>query len=510
MHWLTLPSPKAAQPPAFLDLAGAKSWLATQPQAQPLLMQRALSTQIDAIDAGQLAPAQAVELLDFLHHSVVPTQASLEVRYARKALPMPADEERIFGAAQELWSQLGIAYLRRAPHLAPAEKCPLLLRAANAFRMAEYCHFLAGRECPPLLDQLLFAVLIHGESSGILRQAVADPDLPHLGEANIAGLLAWAFLLRLLDPYRLTSAQLTVANRALSRWRELCSFHAAADPSPKVQGIALAAQFDVKLPEGTPVWLNIRSVSRKIQARLDALRRGETPEALKLGRELSASACIRLLLDIEQRLQLQPATASMESGELLLVFGAEHAFSVFTDEYLNPSSGMDVTSGSLSNQRMAVFGFDQVSRLPTAVRKLDIPGETWTLAAGRASRASWAGARRLAPCLVANTLAGQPRLGVLRALLCDGEATLKGRIDWYGGTVEAYRLQQQGLREQKLPRVAVFLLREATQMSLILPSNAPIRPGIGLALEGHLIQHLVPTEVIERGIDFVRYACRPG
>jgi hypothetical protein len=98
--------------------------------------------------------------------------------------------------------------------------------------MAEYCHFLAARECPRLLDQLLFAVLTQAESSGQLRKALPDPDFPQFGEANIAGHLSWAFMLRLVDPYRLSAAQLAVANRAISRWRELASFQAIPDDDP--------------------------------------------------------------------------------------------------------------------------------------------------------------------------------------------------------------------------------------------------------------------------------------
>ena len=171
---------------------------------------------------------------------------------------------------------------------------------------------------------------------------------------------------------------------------------------------------------------------------------------------------------------------------------------------------MDVQSESLSNQRMAVFGFDRVSRLSTAVQKLQIPTEAWAMTDGIAIRQAADGPRRLAPCLVATVRSGQAQLGVLRGLMADADGSLKAKLDWYGGTIEAYRLQQPGLREHKLPRIAVFLLSEGQQMSLLIPSNAPIRPGIGIALEGPFIQHLVPIEVVERGIDFVRYSCRPG
>ena len=105
--------------------------------------------------------------------------------------------------------------------------------------MAEYCHFQAARECPELLTRLLFEVLAQASQRGLLQQPLADPDFPHLGEANIAGHLSWAFLLRLIDPYHLSANQLVVANRAISRWRELCDFQFEPDKDPKSQTVDL-------------------------------------------------------------------------------------------------------------------------------------------------------------------------------------------------------------------------------------------------------------------------------
>ncbi|MFZ2266444.1 MAG: hypothetical protein WAV95_02590 [Azonexus sp.] len=510
MDWLNLPAPESDRQPAFQDLASAKLWLGAQPKAQPLLMQSVLGEQLDALDAAQLPPALAVELLNLLHGAIIPVQASLEVRFTRKALPMPNEEERIFAAAQKLWTRLGIAYLRLAPHFAPREKCPLLFRAANAFRMAQFAHFQASRECPAQLDELLFSTLIQAADAGILRQPHSDSAFRHFGEANIAGLLAWAFLLRLVNPYHMTAAQLTVANRTISRWRELCNFQMDAEHAAPALDIPLAERFGARLPDSVPQYLNIQPVVRKIHARVVSLRAGETPESLKLGRELSGTACIRLLGDIEQRLRPPTKTLDRESGQIILAFGAEHAYAVFREELLNPEAPMDVQSDSLSNQRMALFGFDQVARMPTAVQRLKIPGEPWTLENGQAIRQPEAGPRRLAPCLISANRSERPQLGVLHALLGDASGTLTAKLEWYSGTVEACRLQQPGLRDTKLARVAVFLLNQDGQMSLVLPNNAPIRPGIGLALEGSTMHHLVPTEVVERGIDFVRYACRPG
>lgn len=219
MHWLTLPEPRKDVKQAFHDLASAKAWLATQPQTQPMLMLNAIGEQIDAIEASTLPPTQAIELLNLLRSAAIPGQTAIESRYIRKALPMATEDERCFELAQKLWLRFGVAYLRLAPHFPPAEKVLPLQRAACAIRMSQYCHFQAARECPITINRLLFAVLTQAESAGILRQTLTDPDFRHLGEANIAGHLAWAFMLTLIDPYRLSAAQLTVANRAISRWR---------------------------------------------------------------------------------------------------------------------------------------------------------------------------------------------------------------------------------------------------------------------------------------------------
>lgn len=510
MHWLNLPAAEPSRASAFADLASARAWLAAQPQAQPLRMLELLGEQINALDAAQLVPALAIEQLDLLHGATVTALGSLESRYTRKPLPLPADEQQIFAASQQLWTRLGIAYLRLAPHFAPKDKCRPLFRAAHAFRTAEFCHFQAACACPPLLDRLLFAVLQQAESAAILRLPLSDRDLPHLGEGNIAGILAWAFLVRLIDPYRLTGPQLNVANRALSRWRELCSFHGEADQGRRARDIPLALLFGGELPEGMPRWLGIRSIARKIEARIEALHNGETPESLRLGRELSGTACIRLLTDIDHYLQARVLRPSGESGQVDLAFGPENAYAVFTGTRLNPDASMDIGSAALANERMAVFGFDRVSRMPTAVRRLEIPSEVWQVSDGLASRSPEAGERRQAPCLIAAPAARQARLGVLRGLLVDAGGQLGGNLDWYDAQIEACTLKPLGPREEKMPRVAAFLLHEGSKLSLLLPGNAPVRPGIGLALEGGTLEHLVPLEVIERGIDFVRYACRPA
>lgn len=508
MHWLALPEPRKNITLAFHDRDSARAWLAGQPQAQALHMVAALGLQIEAIDGAALPPALALELLNVLRTAAIPAQTNLETRYFRKALPMLEEDQRSFDLAHGLWTRLGVAYLRLAPQFPPAAKGLPLNRAACAFRMAEYCHFQAAHQCPELLDQLLFGVLAQAESNGLLRQPLADPDFPHLGEANIAGHLAWAFLLRVLDPYRLTSAQLVVANRAISRWRELCAFQVEPDHSAKSQAIDLLPLLGGPLPEGIPRWLEIRSVARKIRQRVEALKAGESPESLKLGRELSPAACIRLLNELDSSLRSSQRAGSTEIGEVEIAFGGEHAYALLKGERLNPDADLDAASSALAHKRMEIFGFDRLSQMPTAVKKLNVPTETWTMVDGMALRpAELQAPRRLSPCLVASTQRGKPRLGVLFGLQTTAAGALTGGLSWYDDKLEACHLKR-GAAQLGLPKTPAFLLRSADAVSLILPANAGVRLDVGLALEGASLTHLVPAEVIERGVDYVRYSCR--
>lgn len=508
MHSIPLPEAGHDLTPAFADAATARAWLAGQPATQPLALLAAITEQVAAIDGSHLAPPLAVELLNLLRTGAMPALEAIAPRYLRKPLPMAADDLRHFELAQRLLLGLGIAYLRRVPELGAAERALPLNRAACALRMAQYCHFAAARECPPLLDRLLFAVLAAGEADQLLGAGLADPDFPHFGQANIAGHLAWAFILRLIDPYRLSAAQLTVANRAISRWRELATFQTAPDDDPRAHSVDLSPFGGGALPAGIPRWLEVRRIVRKIEQRIAGLEGGETPENLKLGRELSAAACIRLLRDIELGLESHARPDATEIGDIELAFGAEHAFSVFTGEALNTPGSLDAASASLAHQRVAMFGFDRLSSMPTAVKKLNIPGEMWTLVDGRALRpADRAGARRLSPCLIAAIRDELPRLGVMGGLQIKADGALSAELTWYDEAVEVCRMARPAGREQQ-PATPVFLLHDGPAMSMIVPATAGVRLFSKVALDGCAHGHVAPTEVLERGVDFVRYAVK--
>jgi hypothetical protein len=207
------------------------------------MMQSLLLREIEALDASELPPTDLLPLIDFLRSTAIPVQEVLEPRFLRKPLPMTPLDQKIFETSHQLWTRLGIAYLRIAPHFAPADRLHPLHRAASTFRLAELCYLQAAKECPVQLDRLLFATLAQAEQIGLQRQPVPDSDFRHLGDSNIAGHVAWAFLLRLIEPYALSVHQMAVASRALSRWRELAGFQAMPDSDPKAQAVPLSTRY---------------------------------------------------------------------------------------------------------------------------------------------------------------------------------------------------------------------------------------------------------------------------
>jgi hypothetical protein len=283
----------------------------------------------------------------------------------------------------------------------------------------------------------------------------------------------------------------------------LANFQAVPDNDPKAQAIALDSLFGCAIPEGLPRFLDVRPIVRKIRHRLEALQAGESPESLKLGHELSSAACIRLLYDMRTCLTRHSSTPATEVGEVALAFGTENAYTLYAGKPLN-SEGLGAKSATLAHQRVALFGFDRLSHLPNAVRKLDVPSETWSLVDGMAVRQIDAGERHLTPCLVATATEKGVRLGVLLALRAASDDALRAQLSWYQDEISAGFIRRSSGTPSTIP---VFTLSRAGKTYLIAPGNAGIKLDVGLTLEEASPSHLTPTEVSERGTDFVRYLC---
>ncbi len=508
MNVAELPPLGTAPALAFADKAGARAWLADQPQADPVPMLHALDGQLRALAAADLPAEQALPLVSVLRLAAVPILLEVDQRFIRKALPLPPADQEIFSASQSVWQALAQADLRRAACLEGVAAAPGVLRAAMAVRHALYACFLAAQAIPPSLEHLLLATLQCAHDARVLDHVLRDPDFADLGDQTIAGELIWAVLLRVLDPYHWSAPQLSVANRAIRRWRTLLRFQALPADDPKAVQISLARLFPDREIASLPGWIDVRPLLRKIRQRQEALTAGESPEALKLGNELSAAACQRLLSDMALGLRQMPLRRSLENRRAAFCFGGEHAYAFFLNRYLNKTAA-EVKAAAVAHQRMEIFGFDEMSRLPGQQLQVEIPSETWEIVDGVARRPLNAGARRLSPALLAGRDGeGQKRLGVLHALVAD-DVQLVGRVVWFAGTVAASYIEGIVKHGMPIPKYPVFLIRNDQDQMLIAPPNAGLAPGAKVKFADGELAPVILQEVRERGADFVGFACQP-
>lgn len=508
-----LPDPDSSLISSLRDAAEARIWLANQSQVQPLRLLRALIKELRAIDHCVNDALVRLELLDVLRPSLIEAQATALIRYAHKPLPLLKDEQEAFELARDLWHALAIAYLRVLPLLAPGIMLQALYRAASAMRQVLNCHFVSGIEVPPDHSRLLYELLVTAESQGLQRIELIDPDYPHQGQTTIAGDLAWSFLLLFSDPYRFSSAQLAVLNRAFGRWGGLASFQAEPSTERRPKTISLLPWLGgAEIGEGQPRWLDIRPVVRKIRHRIESLQAGESPEKLKLGRELSTTACIQLMRDLDDVLRPNPAASGdfIDAATVDLVFGHEHLYWLLAGKPLAESK-LTVKSDSISYDRLAVFGFDN------AVNRIDhagdtrVPAETWTVEDGWILRAAPAGCQVIAPLLVGvrPNKEEKAQLMVLTGLRQTSEGWLAAHVKRLPTPAQTAIVSVPALPGTQT-RMPVFLVpkegAEGLQPTICLPAGSGLRQGSLLALEGSSTTlHIRLCEIVARGSNFVRF-----
>lgn len=508
-----LPDPVSCDPPEFADATAARRCVAGLPLAQGLECAAQLIGLVQAVDANEQSAETRLALLDVLRHTALQIQAGLEGRFTRKALPLPPDAAEDFALTCRLWHALAIAYLRTIPaRLGPDAKLPLH-RAAVMLRQEQYFYFLAGYEVQDSVHQYLYDILLAAEESHLLREPVADPDLGFAEDSHIAGHIAWAFLLNAVNPYALSLGQLAVTNRALSRWRDLAGFQTIPGADAKAKVVALPFILPrIDMPDGALRWIDVRPVVRKLRKRAESLETGETPESLKLGRELTSLGCLALMHSLEKSLILVEPPDHRRSLPVSLAFGAEQAYVAIERRALNKSS-LDAKSTSHSHDRVAVFGFDNVSGMVGAVENAQPESEVWEYSDDDVWRSTSECVRRQSPALVALVAkeASATRLAVLQGLRVTHDGRLMGRLQLYHDHPVAARLRPATPLASKAPRVPAFLLTDDDDgtFSIVVPPTAGVRPQTGIALDDSPVEHLLVEDVIERGSDFVRYSCRP-
>lgn len=481
------PNPAA---PAFVDADGAARWLAGQPQANASAMLCALLAQIESLNAGRLAPRERFKILEVLRQAVFAVGDEGQRRYAYRALPLLPAEQQLFDQTRSLWRACAQAYLLCLD--AGLESDPALVdrralaahRALCALRQEQLCCYVAGAELAADFWCVLHALWAAVETLGVTRLPQADPLLRETRESTPSAHYVMALLLHLARPYALSRAQLAAAIRWFARWREQASVQRASEAGAIALDLSSALPIhDPQRAAGTPRWLVVGRVLRKMRERQELLASGQSPESLKLGSGLPPAECAALLVTLGERLTHPPVDEAARQNESVIVaVGLDHAYRQLGGAMPSDEAPMSSFASQLVVEQLAVFGHVVRDRAGGG----DGGAELWRLAgcdagALRLTRGSGDGGARLTQrsmLILRLPPAGQPVLATISSLCSLRDGSLQIGADRLAGVPTPLLAEVQEKSSGRMSRHPVILLSvvggEAAPQ-LWLPAGLPGR-----------------------------------
>jgi len=218
-------------------------------------------------------------------------------------------------------------------------------------------------------------------------------------------------------------------------------------------------------------------------------------------------------LDHALRPKPKPIGNTLDLNTIDLVFGNENLYFLLTGKTLTENK-LSSQSASVSHDRIAVFGFDNITNRIDHVAKTQAPAETWTVEDNWILRAAPDGGQVVVPLLVGirPEKDGVPQLAVLLGLRQTNDGWLAANLRLLpkppaSGIQKVAGAATPGAQPNRQP---VFLLpaedEEDAHPTICLPTGSGLRQGSLLALEESPVEHIRLGEVVERGSNFVRFA----
>lgn len=519
MSRFDLQAPREGAPVTFATADAARAWLATQSQAAPLRILQALSEQLDALLASNHDGMTRATIVEALRNAALTAQTAARRKFGFQPRPLTGEAGSLFTASRRLSLLIAANYLKCVEEFAeqtpfdPVKLATAAHRAMLTLRLLCEDFFLAGQEAPEAVWRNVQLLLDTACANGIEGLDIVDPEVRDPGTTTLAAQYAVLVLTAMSDPYRLNAAQFAVLQRALFRWRDLTRLGDAPDGGPKARWLALAAVSGGVT--GGPQWIDVASVRAKLKGRVKALDDGETPEALQLGRDLSARACRDLLDSLLAALRSRKPTPERtpSSRVLRVATGTDDCFLLLGGRRTGGGQPASVAASRVANERMAIFGdtsgaeaapaapatgeawqlVDETIEAETLYRPADAPGHTRVLTGQLVA--------------IGGAEGHTATLGVVTRVAVDQQGGLLIGVRRFPGQPAA--LNGTSASNAAPMNFVVFLLPEVAALqltpSVILPSGTAIRLRQAIRASGHP-EPIQLGALLERGNDFERYA----
>jgi hypothetical protein len=306
MHSFSLPATAHEHPPEFGNARSARDWLEQLDRSQPLKMQARLLGQINLLNRYRMPAGDRLRVIEELRGAVLSVQTSTASRFTGRCLPLSAGERAAFDANQAMWDALATAYLHCLAAALDGDgnvggQVSLIAhRALGAFALMQFDALRASHLPAPGYWRRTHACYEAAEKLGASERKIKDDALSEERPISVRAAYVLCVLMFTSSPFGLSQRQLGMLYRWLGKWAGKAALLDAAVHQCALPPLMLDLSSDEAVARSTQLnsklrWLVLDEFSHGIRKRLTLLDQGETPEALRLGSELSPSQADALL-----------------------------------------------------------------------------------------------------------------------------------------------------------------------------------------------------------------------
>jgi hypothetical protein len=523
-------SPDAA--PVFTDAATCTEWLHTLPLINVAPAQGALLSHIEELNTFTLPAGERLKILEVLREPVFFVQTELSKKFTARALPLARSEREIFLNVTALWDAFGHGYQHCLEAIAAGE---LIGQGALTCQRALDCvaqkiieHYKAYQELEP--DDWHLAHVIYGfsEGRGLEQIDVSDPMCKASTLTTPEQTWLRMLLLNLANPNEQSFRQIAMAAKWLERWAEKVTVSKEEKPSSLpllAVDLAGSAGASREAPSGAGArFLAMDELGGSLQKRISLLRKGESPQSLKLGDDCVQPYCEQnLLLLYRQLCEANPArsvsrSSASKAAEITSGIGSIHHY-ISGLPFKQPGSAKELST----KQRQEIATFGRI-----ATRAEDGYGEaqgyaveSWklldeSLSGLRMTRAADAPGGRHSHSQLIGVRAADSRhfmIGTVRWLLSSHELDLNAGVRLAPGMPQAVAVKPTGINAAADKYIPALALPEVAALrapaTLILPTGW-FRAKRVIEVWRDAPQQVLLTAIIERGADFERVTFEPA
>ena len=516
--------------PDFTDAKSCAAWLHTVPLINVAPSHGRLLGQLEELNCFEMEPSERLRILELLAEPIAFVQLEHAKKYAGKPVPLAKQEREVFHNVLALWDALSLGYQRCLNSIAegnPALSGQTALACQRALwctgqRLAEHhksCHELGGEDW-----KLLHRIFAIAEGYGVLDKEVIEPA-HKARKTTCLQTYVYTLLLHLAsDPGEQSPKQIAIVSRWLERLAQ--KVRIGRNPPASELGMALLA-LDIatgrppvhKLLSGESVrFVELDELAKTIRSRVALLQKGDTPEALGLGDDISVAAAEQLLLLVHRlwcegpRPRVSTRRAVSVPAQLCTGLPAMHYY-ISGKPFRQPVETTELTK----EQREEIATFGRIATRQddehSSLRGFAI--ETWTireesLEGLRIERGGDGGRGRF---VQQQLIAVRPAdaksfmLGVLRWLSVSDDFDLRTGVRILPGVVQCVAVRATGLNAMTEKHVQALLLPGVPALqspaTLILPPGW-YRPKRIVEVFSDKPEQILLTGVVDRGVDFER------